>query len=74
MRFLRGIRSLFTRRRREAEVDEELAFHIEMEAADGARQGLTPEAARTEALRRFGGVDRAKEEWREARFGRWMEE
>ncbi|HEY7864074.1 MAG TPA: ABC transporter permease, partial [Thermoanaerobaculia bacterium] len=74
MRLLRNLRSLVSRRRREQEVDEELALHIEMEVADGVRHGLTPEAARTEALRRFGGVDRAKEEWREGRTGRWIEE
>jgi predicted permease len=74
MRLLRRVRSLFSRKRREREVEEELALHIEMEAADAARRGLSPDDARTEALRRFGGVDRAKEEWRQERAGRMLEE
>ena len=39
-----------------ADVDDELAFHIEMRTRDNIAAGMTPEAARAEALRRFGDV------------------
>ena len=38
-----------------------------------ARQGLPPDAARTAALRAFGGVERVREECRDARKTSWAE-
>ena len=52
----------------DAEVDEEFAFHVEMRTRELMRQGLDPEAARTEALRGFGRMDDVKAECR--RLGR----
>ena len=40
----------------EAEVNDEVAFHLEMRAAELAARGLTPSAARDEAERRFGDL------------------
>jgi predicted permease len=40
----------------EQDVDEELRFHLEMSAERLAKSGMAPEAAREEALRRFGDV------------------
>ncbi|HXV85600.1 MAG TPA: ABC transporter permease [Gemmatimonadales bacterium] len=45
-----------------ADVEEEIRFHLEMRVADLVRQGLSPAAAREEALRRFGDVERARAE------------
>ena len=39
------------------EVRGEIDFHLEMRTRDLVARGLTPEAARAEALRRFGRVD-----------------
>src|SRR5690349_9368949 len=39
-----------------ADVDDELAFHIESRVQEYIAMGLTPEAARAEAVRRFGNV------------------
>jgi putative ABC transport system permease protein len=39
-----------------ADVDEELQFHIESRVHDYVAEGMTVEAARAEALRRFGDV------------------
>jgi putative ABC transport system permease protein len=54
----RGVRRAFRLALRtprvEQEVDAEVAFHLEMRAAELVARGLTPEAARAEALRRFG--------------------
>ena len=45
---------LAARRAIDEEVDAEVAFHLEMRAAELVARGLTPDAARAEALRRFG--------------------
>ena len=62
------IRELFSRRSGVlAEQDEEFRFHIEMEAAENVRRGMSEAEARRAALLRFGGVSRYNEETREAR-------
>ncbi|HEX5437627.1 MAG TPA: ABC transporter permease [Gemmatimonadaceae bacterium] len=43
-------------------VDEELAFHIEMRARKLMAAGLTPEAARAQALRQFGDMGAVRSE------------
>ena len=71
MDLLRGlllrVREVFRRRRVEGELADEVAFHIEMETRAGIERGLAPDAARREALVRFGGVERFKEEARDVR-------
>jgi len=58
---------MLRRSRMESEMDAELRFHIEAYAEDLFRSGVR----RTEAMRRarmeFGGIERAKEECRDAR-------
>jgi putative ABC transport system permease protein len=63
------LRSLFGAASLERELDEELRFHLEAQAARHVRQGMTPAAARRRAQAEFGGVDRIAEECREARTG-----
>ena len=60
--------SLLGPRRVEQEVDAELAFHVEMTIQMLVAQGMTPEAARAEAVRRFGVIAVVSAECR--RFGR----
>jgi predicted permease len=55
------------RSRMENEMDAELRFHIESYAEDLVRGGMTRQEAMRRARLEFGGVDRAKEECREAR-------
>ncbi|MCC6859191.1 MAG: ABC transporter permease, partial [Bryobacterales bacterium] len=62
------IRSLFDRPRLEDELEREVSFHLEMEEAENIRRGMTPEEARCAARRSFGGVDQAKEAWRDQRW------
>ena len=45
-----------------ADVDAELAFHVEMRVRELIEQGETPERARQLALQRFGDYDVAREE------------
>ena len=60
-----GVRRLFRFPRRSAgqigdDVDEEIAFHLDMRADELARRGMPPEAARAQARREFGDVDETR--------------
>jgi predicted permease len=61
-----GVRRLFRLARRRPSIDEEVAdevaFHLEMRAAELVERGLPPDAARAEARRRFGDTH----QWSEA--------
>jgi putative ABC transport system permease protein len=69
-----SLRSLLFKSRAEREMDQELRFHIEMQTALNMGKGMAPEQARTEALREFGGVEKFKEQCREERGGRFLEQ
>ncbi|HUG01665.1 MAG TPA: ABC transporter permease [Longimicrobiales bacterium] len=58
----------------ERRLDEEIRFHLEREAEEYERAGMTPEEARREALKQFGGVDRYAEASRDIRPTRWLED
>jgi len=60
-------------RKGHAEVDEELAFHLEQQTEANIAAGMTPVEARRQAVISFGGVEQAREECREERPGFWME-
>jgi predicted permease len=68
------LRSLFSRGRRDRELDEELAFHLEMATQENLRRGLTPEEARRQAYLRLGGVAQVREATRDARGIRWFDD
>ncbi len=55
-------------------MDDELRYHVERETEERIRAGMSPEAARTSALRDFGGIERYKEEVRDARGVRPVED
>jgi predicted permease len=48
-------------------MDEEMAIHVAMEAEEGVRRGLPPDEALRRAQQAFGGVQRFREEGRDAR-------
>lgn len=60
-------RALFSPRRVERELHEELAFHLERETQKLIEQGLPPAEARMRARARFGSVTLAADECRDAR-------
>ncbi len=68
------LRSLFRKGRQDADMDEELRFHIDMETEKYVRQGATPAEARRRALVAFGGLDRFAEQTREERGTRPIED
>lgn len=56
------------------DIDEELDFHLEMRAEEYEAAGLSPEAARDEARRRFGNAEAVRSECHalgEKRIHRW---
>jgi hypothetical protein len=61
------IRALFRKGQLEGALDEELRFHLEMEADRLVRSGVDPEEARLLARRNFGGVEQIKEIYRDRR-------
>jgi predicted permease len=64
-----------TRRRRvEADMRDEMAFHLESRAAHWREQGLSAADALRRARAEFGAVERYKEEGRQARGLRWLDE
>jgi putative ABC transport system permease protein len=65
--------TLFGRSRREADLDEELRFHLEAQIEENLARGMDPQAARAAALRTFGGVDQVKEACRDERGLPWLE-
>ena len=68
------LRSLLFRARDEREMDEELDFHLEMEATRLRGEGLDPGEARRRATMDFGGRARIQEEVRDARGTRWLDQ
>src|ERR1041385_5477461 len=67
-------RALFHRGVLERELEDELSFHLEREAARHERDGLYPQDAQFAALKSFGPIERSKEECRDARGVRLIEE
>jgi predicted permease len=61
------LRALFGRGRMEAELDEELRFHIEHETEKYQRAGLSEQEARRRARMAFGGHEQIREDVRESR-------
>jgi putative ABC transport system permease protein len=68
------LRALFRGRALDSELDEELGFHLEHLIADGVARGLTPDAARREALVAMGGIEQRKEACRDTRGVRLLED
>ena len=61
------LRALFGRARMEADLDEELRFHVEREMEKYRRAGMSEEEAGRRARMAFGGHEQMKEDVREAR-------
>jgi predicted permease len=61
------VRSLFRRSRVEQDLDEELQYHVDQQAAAFIAQGMAPEDARARAMRALGGLEQRKEECRDTR-------
>ena len=54
-RWRKRMRALMRRGDVERELDEELAFHLQMETEKNLRAGMSPAEARRQAVLKFGG-------------------
>lgn len=67
------MKAWWRRRRRDEELDEEIASHLAMAAAERVARGESPEEARLAARREFGNVTQVKEVTRAMWGGAWLE-
>ncbi|MCY3662104.1 MAG: permease prefix domain 1-containing protein, partial [bacterium] len=65
IQFLFRLRSSWNRRRRDAELEDEIRFHLAEEAKERVEAGLPPKRAQAEAQRNFGNVTLIRERTRE---------
>ena len=63
--FILRLCGLFLKRKMERDLEDEIHSHLDMQIEDNLRLGLSPDEARYEALRKFGGVEQVKESYRD---------
>src|SRR5262245_45571200 len=63
--FIHRLCGLFLKRKMERDLEDEIRSHLDMQIEDNLRLGMSPEEARYEALRKFGGVEQVKERYRD---------
>lgn len=68
------LRSLFRRRQADQELDQELRYHVEQKTAQNIAKGMTPQESRRAALLEMGGIEKRKEECRDARKVNWLQD
>ena len=61
------IASLFRRGKLDGELDEELRAHVDLAVEENLKRGMSPQQARTAALRAFGGITQTRQRYREQR-------
>src|SRR5580692_4210710 len=59
------VAGLFSKRRRDRALDEELRTHLEALAEENMRRGMNAAQATEAARREFGGIEQAKEAYRD---------
>ena len=65
--FFARLRTMFGREQLDRELEDELASHLEMHVEDNLRSGMSPAAARRDALLKLGGIEQTKEKYRTRR-------
>jgi predicted permease len=66
-------RVLFQKQKLDAQMDDEMRSHIELQAQENIAGGMNPEEAHYAALRQFGWVESIKDTCREQRGVSWIE-
>src|ERR1700674_5148459 len=67
------LRGLFGKQQLDGDLDAELRAHLEMLTQENIRRGMSPADARYAARREFGGVEQAKELYREQRGTQFLD-
>src|SRR6202165_5727888 len=65
---------LWRRTRMEEQLEKELRFHLDQHASELIAQGRSPAEARRQARLALGGPEQVKENCRDARGTRWLED
>lgn len=65
---IRRVRTLIRRGRFEKDMNDEFTFHLEMQIEKHMQNGMTPEEAKREAHKNFGGVGQIQETCRERQW------
>jgi predicted permease len=65
---------LLRRNKMEEQLDKEMRFHLEQHTSELIAAGVNPAEARRRALMALGGPEQVKEECRDARGTRWLED
>ena len=73
MGLLDRLTNVFRPARVSHEIEEELRYHIDARTADNVAAGMSPEEARTDAVRRFGNTTVARSTSYEADIFVWLE-
>jgi predicted permease len=68
------LRRLMNRGKMEQQLEKELRFHLDQHTNDLIAQGYSPDEARRQARLAVGGPEQVKEECRDARGTRWLED
>ena len=71
--FVSRLAALARARRFDDRLNEEIEAHLELATADNIARGMTPEEARLDATRQFGGVTQTRETLREVRGFAWLD-
>ena len=66
------LRNLFSSRRVDVDLDEEVRAHLALLADENIRAGMPPEEAQRAARIELGGIEQVKEQVREERMGHWL--
>jgi macrolide transport system ATP-binding/permease protein len=65
--WLLRLTGLFGKQRRDRELAAEFETNLQLHIDDNLRAGMTPQEARRQALLKFGGIESAKESYRDRR-------
>src|SRR5256714_5744826 len=66
------LRNLFSTRRVEVDLDQEVHAHLELLTEENMRAGMPPKEAQRAARIELGGIEQVKEQVREERLGNWL--
>lgn len=72
-KFTHRLQSIFARKKADAELSNELEFHLQLEIEQNMAKGMNAEEARCAALRDLGGMAQLEEQCRESRHVNWLE-
>ncbi len=71
---MRWFHRLWHRRQLEEQLEKELRFHLDQHTAELMARGIDPAEARRQAKLALGGPEQVKEQCRDARGTRWLED